>query len=313
MVSTVGTGKYTYQLEEGWGRLPQGWTLGQTAIVTDSQDRVYLFNRSDHPLIVMDRDGNYLTSWGEGVLTDSHGMYVDAEDNLYMPVKNSHVVLKYTSTGNLLMTLGEWDVPSDTGWSGDYNDPVLRAAGPFHRPSDVCLSPSGDLYISDGYGNARVHRFSTDGRLLHSWGAPGKSAPGEFHVPHGVWVHTDGRVFVADRENNRIQIFDPDGNFLTQWTNLSKPCDIFIDAGLGGVRPRAGRLHEHSGHRGQSSGPLGRTGGSGRPRHMGGLPGGPVRQPEPGGPPAAQVPPDKLGSPAARSRRHVSTIYPPYI
>ena len=232
MVSTVGTGKYTYQLEEGWGRLPQGWTLGQTAIVTDSQDRVYLFNRSDHPLIVMDRDGNYLTSWGEGVLTDSHGMYVDAEDNLYMPVKNSHVVLKYTSTGNLLMTLGEWDVPSDTGWSGDYNDPVLRAAGPFHRPSDVCLSPSGDLYISDGYGNARVHRFSTDGRLLHSWGAPGKSAPGEFHVPHGVWVHTDGRVFVADRENNRIQIFDPDGNFLTQWTNLSKPCDIFIDADL---------------------------------------------------------------------------------
>ena len=227
---TVGTGNYTYELLKDWAKLPAGWSLGQTAIVTDSQDRVYLFNRSDHPLVVLDRDGNFLTSWGEGVLTDAHGMYIDADDNLYTPVKNSHVVLKYSSKGNLLMTLGTWDQPSDTGWSGNYSDTVQRAAGPFNLPSDVALSPSGDLYISDGYGNARVHRFSADGRLVSSWGAPGKSAPGEFHVPHGVWVHTDGRVFVADRENNRIQIFSPDGEFLSQWTDLARPCDIYIDA-----------------------------------------------------------------------------------
>ena len=228
-MTTVGTGKYTYELVEGWGRLPEGWVLGQTAIVTDSQDRVYLFNRSDHPLVVMDRDGNFLTSWGEGTLPDAHGMFIDADENIYMPVKNSHVVLKYSSSGNLLMTLGTWDQPSDTGWSGVTTDIVKQAAGPFHRPSNVALSPEGDLYISDGYGNASIHKFTGDGRLLFSWGAPGKTGPGEFHVPHGVWVHTDGRVFVADRENHRIQVFTPDGEFLTQWTDFSRPCDIYID------------------------------------------------------------------------------------
>ena len=229
-MATVGTGKHTYELVEDWAKLPEGWVLGQTAIVTDSQDRVYLFNRSDHPLIVLDQEGNYLTSWGEGVLHDAHGMFIDDEDNLYLPVKNNHVVLKYTREGNLLMTLGTWDQPSDTGWSGNYSDPALRAAGPFNRPSDVALDAQGDMYISDGYGNARVHKFSAGGKLLFSWGAPGKTAPGEFHVPHGVWVHTDGRVFVADRENNRIQIFSPDGAFLDLWTDFARPCDIYVDS-----------------------------------------------------------------------------------
>jgi NHL repeat len=228
-MATVGTGNYTYELVDNWLHLPADWVLGQTGIVTDSRDRVYLFNRGEHPLIVCDRDGTYFTSWGEGVLSSAHGMFIDAQENLYLPVMNSHVVLKYSASGNLLMTLGTWDQPSDTGWSGNYRDPVKQAAGPFHRPTDVGISPSGDLYISDGYGNARVHRFTPDGELQASWGAPGKTAPGEFHVPHGVWVHTDGRVFVADRENNRIQIFSPEGDFLTQWTDLARPCDIYID------------------------------------------------------------------------------------
>ena len=190
---------------------------------------MYLFNRGDHPLIVLDREGNFLNSWGEGQLPDAHGMFIDGDDNLYMPVKNSHVVLKYKPDGNLLMTLGEWDKPSDTGWSGNYSDPAVRAAGPFNRPSDIALDAKGDLYISDGYGNSRVHKFSADGKLQFSWGEPGKTGPGEFHVPHGVWVHTDGRVFVADRENNRIQIFDADGKYLDEWGGLARPCDIYID------------------------------------------------------------------------------------
>ena len=231
-MTTVGNGKYTYEQVENWEKLPEGWVLGQTAIVTDSEDRVYLFNRGDHPLIVLDRDGNYLASWGEGVLTDAHGMFIDDDENLYLPVKNSHVVLKYDPSGNLLMTMGEWDKPSDTGWSGNYSDPAVRAAGPFNRPSDIAISPDGLLYISDGYGNARVHRFTPDGELVDSWGEPGKTGPGEFHVPHGVWVHTDGRVFVADRENNRMQIFDSEGNYLEQWQDLARPCDIYIDDDL---------------------------------------------------------------------------------
>ncbi len=229
-MATVGTGKYTYELVEGWEKLPQGWQLGQTAIVSDSHDRVYLFNRSDHPLIVLDRDGNYLSSWGEGVLTDAHGMFIDADDNLYLPVKDAHIVLKYSSDGNLLMTMGTRDKPSDTGYTGTYGDPILRGAGPFNKPSDVALSPTGDIYISDGYGNARVHKFTAEGKLLHSWGSPGFEAPGELHIPHGVWVHTDDRVFVADRENNRVQIFGPDGEFLSQWKDLARPCDIYIDS-----------------------------------------------------------------------------------
>ena len=135
-MATVGSGKYTYEIVEGWGSLPEGWELGQTAIVTDSLDRVYLFNRSDHPLIVLDQDGHFLTSWGEGVLTDAHGMYIDSDDNIYLPVKNNHVVLKYDSQGNLLMTLGTRDQPSDTGWSGNISDTVQRAAGPFNRPTE---------------------------------------------------------------------------------------------------------------------------------------------------------------------------------
>tara|TARA_Y100000588_G_scaffold124576_3_gene136551 strand:- start:1052 stop:1939 length:888 start_codon:yes stop_codon:yes gene_type:complete len=225
----VGAGARVYEQVEDWEKLPEGWVLGQTAIVTDSQDRVYLFNRSDHPLIVLDRDGKFLNSWGEGDLPDAHGMFIDADDNLYMPVKNSHVVLKYSPDGNLLMTMGDWDKPSDTGWTGNVNDLAKQAAGPFNRPSDIALDASGDLYISDGYGNSRVHKFTSDGKLLFSWGEPGKTGPGEFHVPHGVWVHTDGRVFVADRENNRIQIFDAEGKYLDEWGGLARPCDIYID------------------------------------------------------------------------------------
>ena len=182
-MTTVGTGKYVYEAMENWAKLPEGWILGQTAIVTDSQDRVYLFNRSDHPLIVLDREGNYLASWGEGVLTDAHGMFIDAQDNLYMPVKNNHVVLKYSKNGDLLMTLGARDQPSDTGWSGNYSDPAVRAAGPFNRPSDVALDPKGDLYISDGYGNSRVHKFSAAGELLFSWAHPARLLRGSSTFP----------------------------------------------------------------------------------------------------------------------------------
>lgn len=228
-MARVGAGNYTYELIENWAQLPTGWTLGQTGIVTDSRDRVYLFNRSDHPLIVLESDGTFLNSWGEGVLSSAHGMFIDPDENIYLPVFRSHVILKYTPSGNLLQTIGTWDEPSDTGWSGNFRDLVKQAAGPFNRPSDVAMSPSGELYISDGYGNARIHRFTPDGELIASWGAPGNPAPGDFHCPHGVWVHTDGRVFVADRENSRVQIFSPEGEFLSQWTHLARPTDIYID------------------------------------------------------------------------------------
>ena len=247
-MGTVGFGKYTYEWVEGWGKLPEGYFIGQTGLVTDSDDRVYAFNRSDHPLIVFDRDGNFLTSWGEGVLVDAHGMHIDEDDNLYLPVKNAHAVLKYDKKGNKLMELGTWMQPSDTGiphgcgpdqpgWKGEPSpgpttlySGELRAAGPFNMPTDISQAPNGDLYISDGYANFRVHVFSPDGQLKFSWGKPGKYGPGEFHTPHGIWVDKKrGKVYVADRENDRIQIFDLDGNYITHWSGFRRPCTVHID------------------------------------------------------------------------------------
>src|SRR5882724_1805372 len=109
IMTTVGTGAHTYELVDDWAQLPAGWTLGQTGIVTDARDRVYLFNRSAHPLMVLDRDGTFFTSWGEGVLSSAHGMFIDQHEHIYLPVINSHVVLKYSPSGNLLMTLGTWN------------------------------------------------------------------------------------------------------------------------------------------------------------------------------------------------------------
>jgi DNA-binding beta-propeller fold protein YncE len=127
------------------------------------------------------------------------------------------------------MTLGTRGRPSDTGATSiDYR--TIRHAGPpFHYPTNLALGPSGDLYVTDGYGNARVHRFAPDGRLLQSWGQPG-SGPGQFQVPHGIAVDAAGTVYVADRENSRIQLFTPEGDYLGAWTDVARPCQIFIDA-----------------------------------------------------------------------------------
>jgi DNA-binding beta-propeller fold protein YncE len=220
--------EFGFQLDDDWSNLPQDRTTGLIAVATDSKDRAYLFKRHPIPLVVLDKDRNYVTSWGEGPLEGAHGIFIDEEDNLYLPAMDSSVILKYSPEGNLLMTLGTRGLESDTGYEGNWREPPPRAAGPFNRPSDVAVASSGDIYVSDGYGNARVHAFTPTGELIRSWGQPGKTAPGDFHLPHGIWVHADGRIFVADRQNDRIQIFAPDGCFLNQWSGLRNPCDIFI-------------------------------------------------------------------------------------
>ena len=234
-MSVVGQGDYRYELVDDWYHLPEGWVLAQTAVAVDSLDRVYLFNRSEHPMIVLDKDGQYLSSWGEGTLTSAHGLFLDAEENLYLPVINSHCVYKCNRDGKNLMTLGTPGRTSDPDWASvgmeALGDPLTGdhgTHGPFTLPTDVAIAPDGSIYATDGYGNARVHHFSSEGSLLESWGRPGRG-DGEFCIPHGIWVHSDGRIFVVDRENNRIQIFNMVGGFLDQWTGFSSPCDIFID------------------------------------------------------------------------------------
>ena len=227
-MATAGSGDFTYEVVDNWAKTPDGWTIGQAEPACDSQDRVYVFNRSDHPLMVFDRDGNFQGEWGREYLTDAHGIYISGEDHIYLPVREAHAIVKCTLDGKPLMTMGVWDAPSDTGGARP-DGTMWKAAGPFNRCTDIALAPNGDLFVSDGYANSRVHKFSPDGRLLHSWGRPGKRGPGEFHIPHGIWVHWDGRVMVCDRENNRIQLFTDDGEYLGTWTGLARPCDIFVD------------------------------------------------------------------------------------
>jgi DNA-binding beta-propeller fold protein YncE len=147
---------------------------------------------------------------------------------LYCTDDQDHTIRKFTSDGRLLLTLGVSGRPSDTGaTSVDYRT-ILRAGPPFHYPTNLALAPEGDLLVSDGYGNARIHRFTPDGRHLLSWGEPGEG-PGQFHVPHGIAVDDQSVVYVADRENSRIQLFTLDGAFLAEWTDVARPCQVFID------------------------------------------------------------------------------------
>lgn len=223
----VGRGTHTYELAEGWGQLPPGWEWGQVGgVAVDAQDRVHVFTRTDHPLMVFDRDGTFLYSWGEGVFEDAHGICIGPDDSIYLVDRNPQVAMKLTHEGKLLFTMGNRGQPSDTGYTEE-NRTVLYPGPPFHHPTDVALSPEGEIYISDGYRNCRVHKFSPEGTLLFSFGEPG-DAPGQFHLVHSVWMH-QGRLYVADRQNNRIQVFTPEGRFLEAWPGFLQPCKLFID------------------------------------------------------------------------------------
>jgi DNA-binding beta-propeller fold protein YncE len=220
---------FTYDPNDRWARLPPGVTWSEVAAVaTDSRDRVFVFNRGDHPLLVFDPDGNLLASWGEGLFVRPHGLTIGPDDSFYCTDGQGHVVHKFTPDGRLLLTLGTKGMPSDTGASSVDFRTIRRAGPPFHYPTNVALAPAGDLYVTDGYGNARVHVFDPTGRLRFSWGEPG-AGPGQFRVPHGIAIAPDGTVYVADRENSRVQLFTPDGHYLSEWTDLARPSQVFID------------------------------------------------------------------------------------
>ena len=230
-MATVGTANYKYEVVESWGTLPQGWTFGNVGTVAvDSQDRVYAFQRKDPPIFVFDREGNFLNSWGNGAVVMGHGLFIGPDDMVYLTDKSDHVTMKYTLDGKPLLVLGKRGQPSDTGCE-ESGGKVLRPGGPFNMPCQMVLSPSGELYVSDGYRNCRIHRFTPQGHLIASWGNPGKVAPGEFHAPHCVWVDKEGTVFVCDRDNSRIQVFSATGEFITMWTeNIYRPTSIYMDA-----------------------------------------------------------------------------------
>lgn len=243
-----------YQVVEGWEQLPKGYEHRDVAgVACDGEDRVYLICRGDHPVMVYDRNGKFLRSWGEGDFTyRTHGIMVAPNGTIFCTDDGNHTVRQFTPEGKLLMTLGIMNTPSDTGYDGKDTMSIKRGAGPFNRPTNTAIGPNGDFYISDGYGNSRVHRFSASGQLKRSWGEPGRG-PGQFHLPHGIACSKDGRVFVCDRESDRIQIFSPDGEFLSEWTDTQRPTHLCFDAQ---GRAVVTELWWHEGDVSQSLGPI---------------------------------------------------------
>ena len=169
----VGANEFIYEEVKPWGELPQGWVIPEVAdVAVDSQDRLYVFARGRHPVIVLDREGHFLTSWGEGLFKRPHGACIAPDDTVYCVDDEGQAVRRFTPDGRLLMTITAESCPADTGYVRGQS-PVLRAGPPFNFPTGVAVSPTGEIYVSDGYGNARIHKFAANGQLLFSWGEPG--------------------------------------------------------------------------------------------------------------------------------------------
>ena len=222
-MAQTGGGEYKYELIQDFCKLPAGQTFGLVSrVAADAQDRIHVFQRKDPPVVVFDREGKYLGAWGSGEVTDPHGLKIIG-DTVYTTDRSNSVAKSFTLDGKVKLALGTPGRHSDTGKVENWL--VERAAGPFNHPTEMIAHPNGDIYVTDGYRNARVHRFTRDGKLKQSWGAPGHG-PGQFHLPHSIAFDDAGRLYVADRSNKRIQIFTPDGEYLAEWTGMGGPNDI---------------------------------------------------------------------------------------
>ena len=239
-----------YLTIENHFKLPPGRTWGATSAVDIDPDGVSIWVAercganncagSDLPVVLkFDADGNLLRSFGAGLFIFPHGFHVDADGNVWVtdaqgpdgedPNRDGkgHQVIKFSPEGDILLTLGT------PGVAGDGTGPLL------FTPCDVVTAPNGDIFVAEGHTGqaadappdtvARIVKFDSDGNFIKSWGRLG-SGPGEFRTPHGLALDSQGRLFVADRGNNRIQIFDQDGNFLEEWTQFSRLSGIYIDA-----------------------------------------------------------------------------------
>jgi sugar lactone lactonase YvrE len=203
----IGTGKYTYERIRDWPKMPKGESLGVVSrVATDSQDRVYVFQRKDPPVVVFDREGNYLGAWGIGAVKEAHGLKI-VNDIVYTTDRPDSVAVSFTLDGKPLLVLGKRGVHSDTGCTGR---PwlALRAGAPFNHPTEMMPHPNGDIYVTDGYRNCCVHRFTRDGQHVKSWGTPG-TGDDQYHLPHSIAIDADGTLYVAYRANRRIKLLSP--------------------------------------------------------------------------------------------------------
>ena len=224
-----------FRTVENWFKLPAGRMWGSTSAVDIDRDGTSIWvaercganscaGKMDPPILKFDQSGTLVKSFGGGMFVFPHGIAVDKDGNIWVTDGQGrdgkgHQVFKFSPDGEVLMTLGK------AGVAGDGPDT-------FNQPDDVAIAPNGDIFVSDGHtpamGNARVMKFTKDGKFIKQRGKHG-SGPGEFEVPHALAFDSRGRLFVGDRANNRIQIFDQDGNFIDQWKQFSRPSGVYID------------------------------------------------------------------------------------
>ncbi|HEX5466557.1 MAG TPA: peptidyl-alpha-hydroxyglycine alpha-amidating lyase family protein [Candidatus Limnocylindrales bacterium] len=216
----VEIGRDRYRVVDGFFRRPKGWTFVEVAdVAVDPDDNVYVFCRGTHPVMIFDREGRFLDAWGDigghNYFTFPHGLTVGLDGFVYTADSRDHSVRKFTKDGKLLMTLGQ----------PHQNAPAFSGQ-PFNRPTHATVAPNGDLYVSDGYGNARIHCFSPEGQLKFSWGRPGHG-PGEFNTVHSVFIDpADETLYAADRFNNRVQFFSLSGEYRGEWNDLRLPQSV---------------------------------------------------------------------------------------
>jgi DNA-binding beta-propeller fold protein YncE len=211
-----GDGAFQYEVIADWGRGAEIPAFGLVSgVACDSQDRAYVFIRLPRPeVLVFDRDGRLRDRWGSELFTKPHGIWISPDDHIYLTDTGDHTVRKMTPDGRVLMTLG---TPGQTGAPGM----------PFNEPTRAVEAPSGDLFVSDGYGQNRAHRFTAAGERIVSWGETGKG-PGQFELPHDITVDRHGRVYILDRPNGRCQLFNEQGEYQAEWTGFRSPNDLFI-------------------------------------------------------------------------------------
>lgn len=205
-----------YDVDPSWPQYPEdvssaGWVSG---MAIDAKQQIWLFKKGPNPVQVYTADGQFVRTWGKGQFVDPHQLRIDHEGNIWLADFGQHVVQKYTPDGELLLMLGT------RGESGQDNSH-------FNRPTDVAVTPSGDIFITDGYGNRRIVHFDKDGNFIKTWGEYG-SEPGQFVLPHAIVVDSKGVLYVADRNSGRIQLFNQDGELLDQWSNLIMPWGLFV-------------------------------------------------------------------------------------
>ena len=197
-----------------------GWEIGYPSSVTmDKSGAIYILQRGEKadPVLVVGRDGRILRSWGKGMFRIPHSIRIDSAGNIWTVDAASSLIFKFTPQGEKLMQISVGEQPA--------------TRGQFNGTTDIAFAPNGHLFISDGYGNSRILEYTADGKRVREWGSAG-TGPGQFHLPHGIAIDEDGIVYVADRENGRVQRFDLNGRFLGEWPNLGKAFSVTARGGV---------------------------------------------------------------------------------